>query len=236
MASIKLTTPINLPEFTPPTAGAVDFGVPSTGKYSDGYKMVSFEPGKILQAQELNEIQFRMNVHETLTMRMTSNWLNTLVNYGSSESSGPGWQGATPLDPSLVSYVPGTAFILTDGWYLCKANSNNLYFWLYLSSALGSIAYPDAEIIENSYIGFTLNTTANQEYTGALVSCNDKGADGDYYSLNVKNSSACGSSRYYLRITDITTSTEPITNSFVAIAQRRSDGFYFLNNIKVTEQ
>ena len=101
---------------------------------------------------------------------------------------------------------------------------------------MGSVPYADANIQENSYIGFTLNTTANQEYTGQIVSCNDKGADGDYYSLNVKNSSTCGSSRYYLRITDVTTSTEPITNSFVAIAQRRSDGFYFLNNIKVTEQ
>jgi hypothetical protein len=70
----KLQTPINLPEFVPPTMGAIDFGIPSTGKYSDGYKMVAFEPGKILQAQELNEIQFRMNVHETLTMRMISNW------------------------------------------------------------------------------------------------------------------------------------------------------------------
>jgi hypothetical protein len=232
----KLQTPINLPEFVPPTMGAIDFGIPSTGKYSDGYKMVAFEPGKILQAQELNEIQFRMNVHETLTMRMISNWLNTLVNFGSSASSGPGWEGATPLDPSLVSYNEGLSIVLFEGWYLCKANSNNMYFWLYLKPSVGSIVYSLDDITENSYIGFTLNTTANQEYTGEIVSCNDKGADGDYYSLNVKSSSACGSSRYYLRITDVTTSTEPITNSFVAIAQRRSDGFYFLNNIKVTEQ
>ena len=78
MTTINITTQ-NLtqhPDFTTPNFGVIDFGVPAAGQFSQGYKMIAFEPGKILQAQELNEIQFRMNVHQTLTMEMTSNWFN----------------------------------------------------------------------------------------------------------------------------------------------------------------
>ena len=71
--------PIEHPDFSVPGFGKIDFGSASDGIYSDGYKMVAFEPGKILQAQELNEIQFRMSVHQTLTMKMISNWMSTIV-------------------------------------------------------------------------------------------------------------------------------------------------------------
>jgi hypothetical protein len=66
MANANITTEIltNVPGFTPPNFGAVDFGVSANGIYSAGYKMITFEPGKILQAQELNEIRLWPNPAE----------------------------------------------------------------------------------------------------------------------------------------------------------------------------
>jgi hypothetical protein len=90
------------------------------------------------------------------------------------------------------------------------------------------------DIPENYFIGFTLNTTANETYTGELATCNTFSSD-VYHPLNVRNTSSCGSGRYYLKITGITISDTQITNNFVAIAQNRSDGLYYLNNIKVKE-
>ena len=242
-STIITETLTSIPAFQPPTFGAIDFGVPANGIYSLGYKMVAFEPGKILQAQELNEIQYRINVEQTLTHQMFANWLNSLIIYGSSSSTGPGWDGATPIHPDLLLYKPSSNQLsiksnndgieLIHPWYLCKANSSGLFFWVYLYTDL-PIEFSLADVNENSYIGFTLNTTANETYTGELATCNTVGLQG-HHPLNVKNSSVCGSSRYYIKITGITTSDTPITNSFVALAQKRSDGVYYLNNIKVKE-
>jgi hypothetical protein len=91
-----------------------------------------------------------------------------------------------------------------------------------------------ADVPENYYIGFTLNTTASETYTGELATCDTVGLQG-HHPLNVKNSSSCGSGRYYIKITGITTSDTQVTNSFVGLAQKRSDGLYYLNNIKVKE-
>jgi hypothetical protein len=250
-ASIITETLTNVPGFTPPNFGAVDFGVPANGIYSAGYKMIAFEPGKILQAQELNEIQFRMNVEQTLTNQMISNWLNEILMYGSSSTTGPGWDGATPLHPDLLQYKISTNALLFNNtefsdvtgnstnntplkpWFLCKANSFGLYFWLILATDQ-QLQIPLTDIQENYFIGFTLNTTANATYTGEVATCDTVGLAGNH-PLNVRNTSSCGSGRYYIKITGITTSDTQITNDFVAIAQKRSDGLYYLNNIKVKE-
>ena len=227
-----------LPDFNPLSFGGIaDYGQAAAGSYSAGYKMIAFEPGKILQAQELNELQFRMNVHQTLTMEMISNWMTEILTSGSAETSGPGWDGATPIKPSDVKATSLTIAIKNQSWYLCKANSSGLYFWLYFYtdaplSVNNFLSLTDVPL--NSYVGFSLNTSGSGEYTGEIATCNTSGLSG-IHPLNLANSSACGSSRYYLKITDVVTSTQQITNSFVAIAQRRSDGFYFINNIKVSE-
>jgi hypothetical protein len=243
MANVSIITETltNVPGFALPNFDAVDFGVPANGNYSAGYKMIAFEPGKILQAQELNEIQFRMNVEQTLTNQMFANWLNALLNYGSSSSSGPGWEGATPLHPDLLTYTTTTNSLLiknydrtgTEPWFLCKANSSGLYFWAFLYTD-AQVDFSLADVPENYYVGFTLNTTASETYTGELATCNTVGLQG-YHPLNVRNTSSCGSGRYYIKITGITTSDKQVTNSFVALAQKRSDGLYYLNNIKVQE-
>lgn len=242
MSTINITTQ-NLtshPDFNTPTFGVIDFGVPSIGQFSHGYKMVAFEPGKILQAQELNEIQFRMNVHQTLSMQMMSNWLNELIVYGFSDTTGPGWDGATPLSPNLVKYNRNSEVLVIErrNWYLCKANTTGLFFWLYLNTS-NIINFNVSSVPVNNYVGFTLNTTANGEYTGEIVNCNTIGArigsNNILHPLTIKNSSVCGSSRYYLRITGIEESTDPINNGFAGLVQKRQDGFYYLNNIKVKE-
>jgi len=222
------------PDFSVPGFGKIDFGYASEGAYSDGYKMIAFEPGKILQAQELNEIQFRMNVHQTLTMKMVSNWMSTIVFAGSQDSSGPGWDGATPIDPSIVTASSDAIGFAPRNWYLCKARSSGLFFWLYfdVEQDVPTISTLLSDIPLNSYIGFELNTSANGEYTGEIADCNTTGNNGNH-QLQVKNTSVCGSSRYYLKIVDIIIRDDNTTNDFVAIAQKRSDGMYFLNNIKV---
>jgi hypothetical protein len=242
MTTVNITTQ-NLtqhPDFTTPNFGVIDFGVPAAGQFSQGYKMIAFEPGKILQAQELNEIQFRMNVHQTLTMEMTSNWLNELILYGSVDTTGPGWDGATPISPDLVKYkrTNQTLTIERRKWYLCKANSSGLFFWLYITTS-NVIEFDVSTVALNNYVGFTLNTTANDEYTGELVNCNSVGrtinGNNVLHPLYVNETSVCGSSRYYLRITGIQESRDQINNGFVALVQKRQDGFYYLNNIKVKE-
>lgn len=242
MPTTNITNPNSHPDFSPPTFGVIDFGVPANGIFSVGYKMVAFEPGKVLQAQELNEIQFRMSIHQSLTMQMMSNWLNELIISGTEDCTGPGWDGATPIKPTDLFYSPGSdnLSIKQDNWYLCKANSSGLFFWLYIKTP-NNIQIDTSTIENNQYVGFNLNTSANGEYTGELVNCKTVGTAlvQIKHPLNIKNSSVCGSSRYYLRITGITSSNEPITNNFVALAQKRTNGvttsFYYLNNIKVRE-
>lgn len=249
MANYIITHPLIHPDFSVPAFGKIDFGSASDGAYSDGYKMVAFEPGKILQAQELNEIQFRMNVHQTLTMQMVSNWMSTIMFSGSLNSSGPGWDGATPLDPKLINITADSIGFATNNWYLCKARSSGLFFWLYFLT--GFTQLPDSSINQNSndttsyiatqlndiplnsYIGFELNTSASGEYTGEIVDCNTTDTPHGNHQLYVKNTSVCGSSRYYIKIVDIKITDDNTTNDFVAIAQKRDDGMYFLNNIKI---
>lgn len=239
MATYTITYSQTHPDFSVPGFGKIDFGSASTGVYSDGYKMVAFEPGKILQAQELNEIQFRMNVHQTLTMRMISNWLSTIVFAGTENSSGPGWDGATPLDPNMITVTSDTINIEKNNWFLCKAQSSGLFFWVYFKVDGPGVSIPIqlSSIPENSYIGFALNTSANGEYTGQIVDCTTNGGLLGLHELRVKDTSICGSSRYYLRIVDIVITDDLTTaanvNSFVPIAQKRADGMYFLNNIKI---
>ena len=117
---------------------------------------------------------------------------------------------------------------------MCKARSSGLFFWLYfkINQILPTVSTLLSDIPLNSYIGFELNTSASGEYTGEIADCNTTGNNGNH-QLQVKNTSVCGSSRYYLKIVGIKITDDNTTNDFVAIAQKRSDGMYFLNNIKV---
>lgn len=238
------TTFYTHPDFKTPTFGVVDFGIASDGLYSTGYKMIAFEPGKILQAQELNEIQFRMNVHSTLTMQMFSNWLNALISSSdaSPNSTGPGWEGATPLHPNVFSFKATTQYITLNVteysyfWFLCKANSNGLYFWIAVfPEEIEDTVIPTSAYPVGTYFGLILNTSGGGEYTGELVNCEDSGGIFGNYPLTVKNSSVCGSSRYFIKAIAFETRDVPIDNDFCAFAQKRADGIYYLNNVKIKE-
>lgn len=226
------------PDFTTPNFGAVDFGSAAIGPYSGGYKMIAFEPGKILQAQELNEIQFRMSVHTTLTAKMISAWTNVLINstLSSPDSTGPGWEGATPLYPDSIRYSRTSQQLRIppgDSWFLCKLNSNGLYFWIPVTT-YEIISVNTASFPIGTFFGVELNSTGSGEYTGELVDCEDTGDIGNH-PLEVKNTSNCGSSRYFVKIINFKESDVPVTNNFCAFGQKRSDGIYYLNNVKIQE-
>lgn len=241
---MSIFQPYNHIQFTTPNFGVVDFGAATIGPYSGGYKMIAFEPGKILQAQELNELQFRMNVHSTLTAKMLSIWTNVLINsnLASPNSTGPGWEGATPIDPDFIKYNRNSQqiiignpnlFDLNNTWFLCKLNSNGLYVWVPVSIDQ-SIRINTSTSLTGTYFGVELNSTGGGEYTGELVNCEDTGEIGNH-PLEVKNTSNCGSSRYFVKIINFKTSDVQITNTFCAFAQKRSDGIYYLNNVKMQE-
>ena len=141
----------------------------------------------------------------------------------------------------MITVSSDTINIGHNNWYLCKAPSSGLFFWLYFMTDYQGSNFAVSTLLNdiplNYYIGFELNTSASGEYTGEIVDCNTTNPDYGNHQLYVKNTSICGSSRYYLKIVDIKITDDLTTaanvNSFAPIAQKRSDGMYFLNNIKI---
>jgi hypothetical protein len=120
------------------------------------YCFIAFKPGYPLQASELNEIQEQFYVQQTLTSEMSYNWGGTPYTGNPSKgSAGPGWQGATPLAPSLLS-KSGTSIVLAAGWLFIK-NSNFL-------GGLGVWIYNDTQYT------FTVSSTSDNTYGLAVSS------------------------------------------------------------------
>tara|TARA_R100000008_G_scaffold44852_1_gene26102 strand:+ start:1352 stop:2509 length:1158 start_codon:yes stop_codon:yes gene_type:complete len=63
------------------------------------YHLLGFAPLRALQAEDLNEVQERFMLNNTLTQQMWSNW-NSFNNMQISKF-GPGWFGTTPLYPHI---------------------------------------------------------------------------------------------------------------------------------------
>lgn len=196
------------------------------------YQMVAFRPGYPLQASELNEIQEQFYVQQALTTMMWANWCTFKV-ASQQDSTGPGWAGATPLQPDLLS-LSNDLMTVKKGWYLCKMYSSGLYFWLYNNVANSTFALSSAQI--NQYVGFTITTqgtitaTTSPVFSGGFVDCNDDPGLKDNAGGSV---GSCGADRYKVEITAVGISNTGHSASFVPIVQRREDGFYFLNNTKV---
>lgn len=97
------------------------------------YVGVAFKPGYALQASELNEIQEMMYVHSTLTTTMISNWINsnTMNPPEGIQVNGPGWDGATPLSPDLITRN-NNQITANPGWYLVREPNTNLKHWVYI--------------------------------------------------------------------------------------------------------
>ncbi len=86
------------------------------------YHLLGFAPQRALQAEDLNEIQERFMVNNTLTQQMWSNW-NSFNNMQMCEF-GPGWFGTTPLHPyewkSNIRYL--------DEFIYAPGNADDLIF------------------------------------------------------------------------------------------------------------
>lgn len=212
----------NLPFVTDPYNSRVGI---DPGKY----QMVAFKPGYPLQASELNEIQDQIYVQQALTTMMWSNWCTNKA-ASVTNSLGPGWSGATPIEPSLIG-LSGTVLTINKGWYLCKMGISNLYFWLY--NNLTPLNFNLNNVINNHYIGFTITTQgidANGQpaLSGEFVTCQDDPGLRDRNTF-------CGADRYKIQITSIGTSETGLSSSFIPIIQKSNDRFIFLNNIPVGE-
>ena len=104
----------------------------NTGAVVNNYPLVAFKPGFPLQAAELNEIQENFAIQQTLSNTLLTNWLT----YGTSAEltgsptdvyTGPGWNGAIPLDPAYVT-ASATGVVAGMGWYLITLPVSNLKF------------------------------------------------------------------------------------------------------------
>lgn len=202
-----------------------------TGLNAGKYQMVAFRPGYPLQASELNEIQEQMYIQNALTTMMWANWCTFKV-ASTVDSTGPGWEGATPLEPSLLS-LNGTVLTVKAGWYLCKMKTSGLYFWLYNNLPSTSFSLSTTQL--DYYIGFAISTqgvdsAGNPILSGSFITCTQDPSLQD----NASGASGfCGADRYKVEIQAVGQQSGGFSSSFVPIVKRLNDGFYFLNNIKV---
>jgi hypothetical protein len=200
------------------------------------YKMIGFKPGAKLQASELNELQEIFYVQQTLSMNMIHYWLEEVNN--KSMTSGPAWEGATPLFPftnSSGSTMIGFTYSLTppygitinmnEGWYLIKEISG-IKSWAYLNNSL-----------TRNY-GFTPGYYyyAGLSYSTEIVDCADDTTLTDN-SSGLWNESVCGADRYQININSIEVSPEIGFNDnfFNKILKFGSNGatfnVYYINGI-----
>lgn len=192
------------------------------------YQLIAFRPGYPLQASELNEIQDQIYVQQSLTTMMWANWCTYKV-ASTTDSTGPGWEGATPLQPSIIG-LSGNILSVNKGWYLCKMKTSNLYFWLYNDLALTNFSL--TAVPDDYYIGFTISTQGvdlNGEpvISGGFVDCQDDPSLRDNSGGSV---TFCGADRYKVEITSVGTSESGFSASFVPIVQKKNNKFMFLNN------
>ena len=194
------------------------------------YQLVAFRPGYPLQASELNEIQEQIYLQQSLTAMMWANWCTFKV-ASTPDSTGPGWAGATPLQPNFLT-SSSSLLTINPGWYLCKMYSSGLYFWVY--NNLSKAYFSDATVQINQYIGFTITTQGevdgNPVMSGSFVSCSD---DPGLRDNSGGAQGSCGADRYKVKLTAIGISNTGHSTSFIPIVKKNADGFYFLNNTKV---
>ena len=192
------------------------------------YQMVAFRPGYPLQASELNEIQDHIYVQQALTVMMWANWCTFKV-ASTTDSTGPGWDGATPLQPSLLT-KSGSVLSVNPGWYLCKMKSSQLYFWLYNNLPVTNFSL--TAVPDDDYIGFSITTQGvdadgNPLLSGSFIDCQDDPSLED----NAGGASGfCGADRYKVEITAVGTNSTGFATNFVPIVQKKTNQFLFLNN------
>ena len=202
------------------------FTLNTGGSAVNNYPLVAFKPGFPLQAAELNEIQENFAIQQTLSNTLLTNWLT----YGTSAEltgsptdvyTGPGWNGAIPLDPTYVT-ADATGVVVGMGWYLITLPVSNLKFWVYNDTdfAANLLAFTPSY-----YFGFSISS--------AFIPCSNKTTDAGW-SFNDQSSgnfesSTCGANRFKITIANVL-ATATLSSGFVPITRVTNNLLRFMNN------
>jgi len=180
------------------------------------YYLVGFKPAFPLQASELNELQEQFFVQQTLTTTCINKW------YGNG-TSGPFWDGATPLNISDLSVTAGSGtdtptIKLSKGWLFVKGSSatKGLGIWIYNDQ---DRTY-STNIKANTFHGVWIKTETVDYNTDTDLSDNSGG--GSRTAFGFINS---GADRIKLTVTGSGASAPDATSEFFKILQTStSDG------------
>jgi hypothetical protein len=172
------------------------------------YPMLAFKPGYALQASELNEIQDNFYVQKTLSDSLLQNWWKTGTNLnltGSSTEymSGPGWDGAIPLNPSAITAVENVGQINFSTpsalqWFLVTDPSTKFKFWATFDTSylVSNIAIIKATAPSLVYVGMRVKTS--------IVNCSSVETEAGYiFNDNSSGgyiSNTCGASRFKIEL------------------------------------
>lgn len=176
---------------------------PSGSGVPKNYVLTGFRPGYALQASELNELQERFFLNQTLTVTMISNWATASTTHGpgwgSSDATGNNQAGLTPISPSMVSKSGNTVTFAT-GWYLAQIpkfdnsvsgneEERNFKVWIY-SDTSRSFTITGSN---SGYVGFAITQEYVTEAEDADLNDNSSGSA----------SNGPGATRYKLTITGL---------------------------------
>lgn len=192
------------------------------------YYAVAFKPGYALQASELNEMQELQYIQQTLTQTMISNWCTqAIINDATgTPTTGPGWDGCTPLHPDLITLEDETLNIKA-GWYLFK-NTETFGVWAYnktpIQHTLSSISTQYGFYAEHSIVECTNAAAAGIGTDRSLQ---------DTSNINVINGN-CGASRLKLSINTFGASGQPPSQGlFYSVLSGDSTTMNYINNLRV---
>ena len=210
------------------------FTLNTGGSAVNNYPLVAFKPGFPLQAAELNEIQENFAIQQTLSNTLLTNWLRyetSAVLTGSPTDiyTGPGWNGAIPLDPAYVT-ASLAGVVAGKGWYLITLPVSNLKFWVYNDTDF----VPNFLGIQTShYFGFSISS----EFITCSNTDTDPGWEFNDQSSGSFESSTCGANRFKININGVLANTS-LSSGFVPITRVTSASagslLRFINNKLVT--
>lgn len=201
------------------------------GATAKNYVMLAFKPGFPLQASELNEMQEIEAVNQTLTATMINSWpvytpanTNTVI-------YGPGWDGATPIQPqgnfelstsSLITYDNG-GFTANPGWYLIKVESSGLKHWVHLNTPLSLKNLPQS----TSTIGFFVDYEIIKPTADPSLYDNSTGTE------TITPGSPAGADRIHVKIYGLTGSAGATNFSPIAKINTENGTALYMNNVSV---
>ena len=210
------------------------------------YYAVAFRPGFPLQAAELNEMQEIFYVQQTLTQTMGSSWLTKIIfdNAAGGSVEGPGWDGCTPLTPTLItstSTITSISLTAGAGWYLLKSKNFNggLGVWVYNAtgqSLISNFAPANPPSQRTSY-GMIVKPITISCTSTVPPGTNEDNTIQDQTNINVING-PCGASRLQLKIVGFGTSSSVGTGeTFLpicgAVNTQTNAEVNFINNLQI---